>query len=339
MNLATDNGVYLMKMDFTDSDTNTSEVMRVSWSFDILGTSSDPDMNPTGWVVRVNYGNENESINVSDAWFINSISQEVQTFDFVNAGSAGTSGWVTVSGYYDIDVGEAGTLGSIQIRPSAGGYLSGGTGAITLDNINVTVDIAPPDLFTLDEVIDFEKHDLDEVLATDTALYDYTRNTVFENGSNTIANSMVFKGGSGTDYVIQDRGVGHEKALFLTGAINTSSSSDNGIYLLKVDMTAGGENATQVVRVAWSFDILGTSNDADFDPTGWKVNLNYANSSEDINVSDAWFDLETEGRILAQTFDFVNAGLDGTNGWTTVSGYYDVPIGEGRSLGSIQIRS
>jgi hypothetical protein len=185
--------------------------------------------------------------------------------------------------------------------------------------------------------INFDQHSLNQQIATNTGMYDYTRNAAFVVGTTTTTNSLVFKAGSGTSYTVQNRGVGHERALYLNGAMTLGAASDNGIYLLKMDMTGNGANSSQMTRVSWSFDILGTSSDVDMNTLGWTVRLNYGNTSESINVTDAWFTNSTSK--LVQTFDFVNAGIAGTTGWTTVSGYYDIPVGAAGKLGSIQIRS
>lgn len=185
--------------------------------------------------------------------------------------------------------------------------------------------------------IDFDSYTVEEHLADDTIFYDYTRDAVFD-ASNKLANTLAFNAGTSTDYIVQDRGAGHEKCLFLSGGANPSADH-KGIYLMNLDMTADGANATRPVVVEWSFDILGASSDADFDPTDWTVTLNYANTDTDLDITDGGFDTNSAGRVVAQTFDFTNAGFSGTSGWTTVSGSYEIPVGEAGSLGAIQIRT
>ncbi len=162
--------------------------------------------------------------------------------------------------------------------------------------------------------------------AADTASYNYTADAVYAAGAGIAANTLAFNGkSSGTDYVIANKGTGHEKALFF-GTINTGAT-DFGMYLQKIDMTNGGDNATQVVRVSWSFDILG-SDHAGIDPTGWTVKV-LSSSSVNLNVSDAYYTTA----VTAQTFSFVDD--DAT--WTTISGYYDVAVGTGGTIGGIQV--
>ena len=168
--------------------------------------------------------------------------------------------------------------------------------------------------------------------------YDYTSSQEYV-GSNAVANTLGFTGGSsGTDYIIRDKGTDHENALYWK-TLNPQGANA-GIYLQKIDMTAGGANASQIVRVSWSFDILGYDTEAgstDIVPDNWTVKVRYDNTSQNLDVSDAWY----SSVATAQTFSFVDdttgeTAIDGT--WTTVSGYYDVAVGAGAAVGGIQIR-
>ncbi len=165
------------------------------------------------------------------------------------------------------------------------------------------------------------------VVAENIASYDYTGNTAYVAGAGITANTLAFSGKSGgTDYTIVDKGTGHEKALFFS-TVNTSAP-DFGLYFQKIDMTNGGDNATQVVRVSWSFDILGNDTNGGIDPTAWTVKVLSA-SSLNLNVSDSWYTTA----VTAQTFSFVDD--DAT--WTTIRGYYDVAVGTGGTIGGIQV--
>jgi len=167
-----------------------------------------------------------------------------------------------------------------------------------------------------------------------TAQYDYTSDQVYV-GTNAVANTLAFNGkSSGTDYIIRDKGLGHENALYLK-TLNTINA-DFGIYLQKLDFTDGGANAANTTRVTWSFDILAYDSNGNIDPTGWTVKVRTDNNSQSINVSDAWF---TAG-VLGQTFSFNDdsSGETATDGtWTTISGSYDIAAGTGGSVGGIQI--
>lgn len=184
---------------------------------------------------------------------------------------------------------------------------------------------------------DFDSRSANEYVAYDTVFYDYTRNAVFE-ATNKLENTLAFNAGVTTDYIIQNRGAGHEKCLFLNGGADPSANY-KGIYLMNIDMTADGNNASRPVIVEWSFDILGASNDVDFDPAGWTVTLNYANTSPNMDITDGWFDTNYAGRVTVQTFSFTNAGFSGTSGWTTVRGSYEIPVGEAGNMGAFQIRT
>jgi hypothetical protein len=175
-------------------------------------------------------------------------------------------------------------------------------------------------------------------LQANMSQYDYTSNQEYV-GSNAVANTLGFTGGSsGTDYIIRDKGTGHENALYWK-TLNPHGVNA-GIYLQKIDMTAGGANASQVVRVSWSFDILGYDTEpgsTDIVPENWTVKVRYDNTSQNLDVSDAWY----AAAATAQTFGFLDdtTGETATDGtWTTVSGYYDVAVGTGAAVGGIQIR-
>lgn len=174
------------------------------------------------------------------------------------------------------------------------------------------------------------------VVQANVAQYDYTSGQTYV-GSNAVANTLAFNGkSSGTDYIIRDKGTGHENALYLK-TISTSAT-DFGIYLNKIDMTDGGANAANITTVSWTFDILGYDSNASIDPTGWTVKLNIDNTSQNLYVSDAWFN--GTGKVTAQTFSFNDdsTGETSTDGtWATISGSYDIAAGAGATVGGIQI--
>ena len=174
--------------------------------------------------------------------------------------------------------------------------------------------------------LDFESHALDEVLGTDVSKYDYTSDQVFVEGTNVANNTLAFRHGSQTDYHIKSQ-LGHGKVLYVTGA-DTLSNTDRGSYLLKMDFTDGSTNAD--IRVSWSFDILGFDNDADFDGSNWTVIVNTGNNSQNINVSDSWFNVGVNS-VLGQTFDV------STTSWTTITGSVDIANGTAGTRGGIQI--
>jgi len=168
----------------------------------------------------------------------------------------------------------------------------------------------------------------------DTAQYDYTSAQAYV-GSNAVANTLAFNGrSSSTDYIIRDKGTGHENALYLK-TLNTINA-DFGIYLQKVDFTDGGANAANITTVSWSFDILGYDSNGSIDPTGWTVKVRTDNTSQNLGISDAWY----SSAVTAQTFSFSDDSSgetikDGT--WTTISGSYNIAAGTGGSVGGIQI--
>lgn len=173
------------------------------------------------------------------------------------------------------------------------------------------------------------------LVGTDIAQFDYSREVAYDAGVNTLGNTLAFNGSSGsTDYIIRNKGTGHENALYFK-TVNTANS-DFGAYFQKIDMTNGGDNTTQVVRVSWNFDILGYDSNAALDPTNWTVKVRYDNASDDLNVSDGYY----AAAVTAQTFSFLDdttgeTAADGT--WTNISGFYDVAVGTGATLGGIQI--
>ena len=172
------------------------------------------------------------------------------------------------------------------------------------------------------------------VVQSNLSQYDYTSGQEYE-GSNAVANTLGFTGGSsGTDYIIRDKGGLHANALYWK-TLNPQGN-DCGIYFQKLDMTAGGANASQVVRVSWTFDILGYDSNGGLDPNNWTVKIRPDNTSQNLDVSDAWY----AAAITSQTFSFLDDSTGETvaNGtWTTVSGFYDVAIGTGATVGGIQI--
>jgi hypothetical protein len=172
------------------------------------------------------------------------------------------------------------------------------------------------------------------VLTNNTPKYDYTSDQVYV-GSNAVVNTLAFNGrSSGTDYIIRDKGPGYQNALYLK-TIDTDNT-DFGIYLQKLDFTLNGLNSSNITRVSWSFDILGYDNNGNLDPTNWTVKIAFANTSENLNVSDAWF----SSAPTAQTFSFSDdsTGETAKNGtWTTISGSYEIPAASAGSVGGIQI--
>jgi hypothetical protein len=172
------------------------------------------------------------------------------------------------------------------------------------------------------------------VVQANMAQYNYTAGTAYV-GSNAVANTLAFNGkSSGTDYIIRDKGGAHTNALFVK-TVNTSST-DFGIYLQKLDFTDGGANGANITTVNWSFDILGYDSNSNIDPSGWTVKVRTDNTSQNLNVTDAWYG----SAATAQTFSFLDdsTGETAANGtWTTISGSYDIAAGTGAAAGGIQI--
>lgn len=204
---------------------------------------------------------------------------------------------------------------------------------IFVDNYNLTS--IPPAAGTF-LAWDFNSDgDTGTVLTNNLAKYDYTSMQEYV-GSNAVANTLAFHGRStGTDYIIRDKGTGHEKSLYLK-TIDTSGS-DFGVYIQKMDFTLGGENATNNIRIDWSFDILGYDSNGNLNPSNWTVKVRTDNSSENLDLSDAWY----SSAINAQTFNFVDdsTGETSTDGtWTTVTGSYEIVVGQDAGVnGGIQI--
>ncbi|MDF7823694.1 hypothetical protein P4B35_06680 [Pontiellaceae bacterium B12227] len=201
---------------------------------------------------------------------------------------------------------------------------------IYVDNFSVTsTPPVPPDPGL--QVLEWNFNSDADPIAEDNPNYDYTSDQTYV-GSNAVANTLAFRGGSGgTDYLLKDKGTGHEKSL-LFRTINPQGN-DVGIYIQKMDFRQGGLNTTNQTKVSWSFDILGSDSAGDVVPSNWTVRVNYANYSPNINTSDAWFN--TNNSVLAQTFDFVDD--DAT--WTTVTGSYTIAIDDAGTFGGIQIRN
>lgn len=178
--------------------------------------------------------------------------------------------------------------------------------------------------------IDFNGHSEGDVIFNKMPRYNYSkRDRYFSESAG--SSDLVFFMGSQTRGLIQARGAGHEKAIFLNGAANFSQPK-LGVYFVKVDLTAGGENKTRPVRINWSFDILGASDDPNFDPENWEVLINYKNRDPLRDIA------KISGSVVAQTFSFNNAGRNGKKGWVTISGDYDIPAGKAVEFGVLQIR-
>lgn len=206
----------------------------------------------------------------------------------------------------------------------------GGLEQATVDEIRIgnTLDAVLPLVDPNTETLLWNFNLDTDPVAEDIAQYDYTSDQVYV-GSNAVANTLAFNGrSSGTDYWIADKGAGHEKALFFR-TINTANT-DFGVYMQKLDFRVDNRNLTNQTRVSWSFDILG-SDHAGIEPTNWTVKINTGNYSENLNVSDGWFN--DENSVTAQTFDFV----DDDSTWTTVTGSYVIAVNQAGSAGGIQI--
>ena len=172
------------------------------------------------------------------------------------------------------------------------------------------------------------------VVQANLAQYDFTSDQAYV-GSNAVANTLAFNlKSSGADYIVRDKGGAYANALYLK-TMNTANA-DFGIYLQKLDFTDGGANAANVTTVSWSFDILGYDSNGNLDPSAWTVKVRTDNTSQNLNVSDAWY----SSAVTAQNFSFSDdstgeTAKDGT--WTTISGSYNIPAGTGAVAGGIQI--
>ena len=172
------------------------------------------------------------------------------------------------------------------------------------------------------------------VVQANMAQYDYTSAQAYV-GSNAVANTLAFNAKSGSaDYIIRDKGTGYENTLYLK--TQNTANTDYGTYLQKLDFTDGGANAANITTVSWSFDILAYDSNDSIDPNNWTVKVRTDNTSQNLNVSDAWY----SSAVIAQTFSFNDdstgeTSKDGT--WTTISGSYAIAAGAGGSVGGIQI--
>jgi len=174
-----------------------------------------------------------------------------------------------------------------------------------------------------------------EVIRENTDSYDYTSDTVYD-ASNAVANTLAFRAnGTGADYwVAKKRGAGHEKCLFWR-TISPNGAYFGGPTILKMDFTLGGRNSTNLTKVSWSFDILGSGH-AGIVPTNWVVRLNCANSDPGIgNTPTTGF--TTNNSVLVQTFAFKNTDLN--TDWTTVTGSYTIAIGEAGNFGGLMVNA
>ncbi|MFA5687594.1 MAG: hypothetical protein WC959_00340 [Kiritimatiellales bacterium] len=126
--------------------------------------------------------------------------------------------------------------------------------------------------------------------------------------------------------------------LYATGGVDFGSNKNRGIYFANLDMTAGGANETKIVRVSWSFDIVGASSSANFTGRDWVVEINSTNKIEAYDLMDHGGD----GYKVVQKFNVENAGKMLANlnkvKWTTVTGHYDIAVGKGSALGMIKVR-
>lgn len=324
--------IYFAKLDMTSGGANGSQVVRVSWSFDIVGASADSDFLGTGWSVLI------DSNNVKNDYDLNNDGSSgytsLQTFDVENAGKGLANlenvNWTTVTGFYDVAIGEGSTLGMLKVHPNSSGYLGNGEGTFAIDNIYIDITAVSDPSLAMN--INFSG----DIIGTTNYIgpaCDYQRAAQWD-GALASANSLgLMIGASSSQYLIRDGGTGHGAVLYQDGGGNLSLE-DRGLYLAKLDMTVGGANATQPVRVSWSFDIVGASSDSDFIGTGWEVRINPTNSASDVA-------LDGVGYTYVQTFSVENAGqnlnnIEGVN-WTTVVGSYDIPVGMATSLGVIQV--
>ncbi len=179
----------------------------------------------------------------------------------------------------------------------------------------------------------------DPFLADNIGKYNYSQQDAYDRLTAT-SNTIAFWMGTGTRAVVVDRGAGHEQSMYFNGSANLTQKN-LGVYFSNIDMTHGGANNTQTVRVSWSFDILGNSKNANFDPNNWSVVILPDNNVSSRALGDLVDDNgNTVGSaVIAQTFSFTNAGFGGTEGWQTISGFYDIPAGEAGEFGMIQIRA
>lgn len=177
---------------------------------------------------------------------------------------------------------------------------------------------------------DFNTHSVNDVIFEKGPKFNYSRKESYA-AQNAKSNDLVFFVGSNARALIQDKGAGHEKVLFLNGGANFSQPN-LGIYFVNMDMTAGGYNKNYPIRISWSFDILGTSDDPNFDSSDWEILVNYKNSDPFRNID------KLNGSIIAQTFSFNNSGKNECVGWKTISGHYDIPVGAAAKYGALQIR-
>lgn len=206
----------------------------------------------------------------------------------------------------------------------------GGQAAIDEIRVGNTLNVVLPLVDPSVQTLKWNFNDDSGTLSANTPTYDYTSDTAPYVGSNAVANTLAMNGlSSGSDFIIANKGTGHEKCLYLQ-ALNPQGNNA-GIYLQKLDFRVDNMNLTNKTRVSWSFDILGTDH-AGIVPSNWTVRVNYGNYSENINVSDAWFN--NDSSALAQTFDFV----DDNATWTTVTGSYEIAVNQAGSAGGIQIR-
>ncbi len=180
--------------------------------------------------------------------------------------------------------------------------------------------------------IDFNEHDSGSLpFPQDGRKYNYNLLSSY-NPAAVTETTLAFFMGSGTRYSIVDRGHKHKQCIYFNGSANLSQPN-LGVYLTHLDMTAGGQNSELPVSVKWSFDILGNSDSPHFDPSTWQVLVFYNNSNPGRDIGR--FDTAP----VVQTFDIVNAGRGGTEGWKTVSGSYEIPKGQAGRFGMIQIRA
>lgn len=258
----TDFGIYIQKMDYTIDGLNSSNITRVSWSFDITGYDQNGLLNPTNWTVNVQAENNSPFINVSDAWFSDGV--VAQTFTWVDdsTGETAKNGtWTTVSGFYDIPVGAAGTNGAIQISTDAGGYTS--SGGIFLDNIQIMFTSIEP---ILDELFEnwANSYGITNAVATDNPdgdaldnLYEYGLGGDPTNGNDIgyiPVNSVATDGGSNWFYYIYPQRIDASVAglnYYLetdTDLINTPGWTNGNYEVLGTGMNEFGSGFNAVTN-------------------------------------------------------------------------------------------